>query len=156
MRPSGVTLSDLATGTHSFTVAARGVDGDEDATPASRQWAIPLNNTQLTHSAGWRRRSGSGYYLRSFSETSKRRASLSFRVEDAREVALVASRGPNFGTVQLFLGRSQVGQVNLASRTLKKRVLIPMATFGSARSGTLKLVVSSANKPVRIEGLGVR
>ncbi len=70
-------------------------------------------------------------------------------------VALVATKGPGHGTVKVLLGPTVLKTVSLAATRLSKRQVIAVATFPSARSGTLKVLVATSGKPVRIEGLGV-
>ena len=53
-----------------------------------------------------------------------------------------------------MLGQTLLKQVNLSSTTTKKKQVFEQRV-PSARSGTIKLVVATSGKPVRIEGLGV-
>ena len=53
-----------------------------------------------------------------------------------------------------MLGKTLLRQVNLSSTTTQKKQVFE-STFPAARSGTVKLVVATSGKPVKIEGLGV-
>jgi hypothetical protein len=45
--------------------------------------------------------------------------------------------------------------VDLASTTLVRSQVLPVAQFTTGRSGRVRVVVASADKTVRVEGLGV-
>ena len=72
-----------------------------------------------------------------------------------RKLSLVATKGVGHGTVKVYLGRTLYKTVSLNSTSLKKKQVIPIATWTSGRSGTVKILVYSSNKTVRIEGLAV-
>jgi hypothetical protein len=67
---------------------------------------------------------------------------------------LVATKAPGQGKVNIMLGKTLLRQVNLSSTTTQKKQVFE-STFPAARSGTVKLVVATSGKPVKIEGLGV-
>lgn len=148
-------LSGLAARTHTLAVWARDAAGDVDPSAATRTWTVPRNNTTLGHSSGWTKAKGSGYYLNTYSTTTRKGASLSTAVSGARRIALVATKGPGHGKVKVLLGSTVLKTVSLAATRLSKRQVIAVVTFPSGRSGTLKVVVATSGKPVRIEGLGV-
>jgi len=55
----------------------------------------------------------------------------------------------------VFLGNTLLKTVSLKSSALRKSQVIPVATFDTPRAGTVRIVVSSSDKTVRVEGLGV-
>ena len=152
---SSLGLSRLTAGSHVFTVAATDAAGNADASPASRTFSVPVNNTSLTHSSGWVKKTASGYYLNTYSETKTKGKTLTRSVTGMRKLSLVASKGVGHGTVRVYLGRTLYKTVSLSSTSLKKKQVIPIATWTSGRSGTVKILVYSSNKTVRIEGLAV-
>jgi hypothetical protein len=152
---SSVTFTELSQTTHSFTVAARDSQGDIDPSPTARTWTVPRSNTKLAHSSGWAKRTGSGYYLGTYSQTRSRGATLTANVSGARRLALVATRGEGFGTVKVYLGSTLLKKISLAASTTRKRQLISIASFSRARTGKVRIVVTSSSKTLRIEGLGV-
>jgi hypothetical protein len=147
-------LTGLVAGTHVFKAWATDGAGFADPTAATRAFTVPVNNTALTASSGWTKKTGSGYFRNTYSTTTKQGATLSTPVSDALRVALVATKAPGQGKVNIMLGKTLLKQVNLSSTTTKKKQVFEQE-FASATSGTIKLVVATSGKPVKIEGLGV-
>ena len=147
-------LSGLSARTHVVRAWATDGSGLADPTAAERTFTVPVNNTALTHSAGWTKKTGTGYFRNTYSTSSKQGAALSTRVTDALRVALVATKAPGQGKVNIMLGQTVLKQVNLSSTTTQKKQVFEHE-FASAKSGTIKLVVATSGKPVKIEGLGV-
>jgi len=148
-------LTSLTGRTHVFRVWSRDGSGTPDPSAATRAFTVPRNNTALTHSPGhWTRKTASGYFLNSYSTTTRKGASLTTRVADAQKLALVATKGPGFGKVNVMLGQTRLAQVNLAATRLQKKRLIAVPVTAPV-TGTVKVVVVTAGKQVRIEGLGV-
>jgi hypothetical protein len=154
--PDGsLSLTDLSRTTHSVTGVATDGRGNADATPVVRSWTVPLNNTQLNHGTGWSKKSASGTYLGTYSQATRKGATLSRNVTGARKVALVATKGVDYGKVQVFAGTQLLKTVNLAASRRQTKQLVPVTTFASPFTGKLKVVVSTSGKTVRIEGFGV-
>jgi len=153
---SSAVMSRLRQSTHRFTIAARSADGVLDPSPATRVWTVPRNNTALAHSTGWRKVTAGGYFLDTFSATRKRGARLSAKATETTRIALVATTAPGHGTVKVYIGSTLLRQVSLRSDRLTKKRVISVASFGDApRTGSVTVVVVSADKPVRIEGLAL-
>lgn len=148
-------LTRLAATTHTLSVWARDRAGDADPTAATRTWTVPRDDRALTRSTGWKQVRSSGYYLNTYSTATRKGASLTTKVAGARRLALVASLGPGFGKVTVFLGAKKLRTVNLSASRLRTRQVLPVATFPTAAGGKLRVVVATSGKPVRIEGLGV-
>jgi len=148
-------LRHLAAGTHTVTATAS-LDGQADATPARRTFTRPVNDQDLRHSRAWHERTGKrGYFLRSFSQARRHGATLRTRARHIEKIALVATRGPGFGTVKVYLGKQLLRRVSLSARTLRKRRIIQIARFDHHRRGLVRVVVVSHRKVVRVEGLGL-
>jgi hypothetical protein len=151
---SSTTLA-FAAGTHTFAVQGTDSLGNEDPTAATRTFTLPVNNSDLSASKGWKKGKGAGYFLKTFSVTTKKGATLTRSATGIKRVALVASKGKGYGTVNVYLGKKLLKKVSLAAKTTKKSKVINVASFTTATSGKLKLVVTSQNKKVVIEGLGI-
>jgi hypothetical protein len=152
---TALALTGLSQASHQFTVAATDAAGNADLTPASRIFTVPRNNTTLTHSTGWVKKTASGYYLNTYSETKTKGKTLTKSVTGMRKLSLVATKGVGYGTVRVYLGRTLLKTVSLNATSLKKKQVIPIGSWTSGRAGTVKILVYSTNKTVRIEGLGV-
>lgn len=153
---SAVRTTRLGAGTHVFTVAAVSeTTGAADATPARRTWTVPRNNTTLRHGSGWVKRRGPGRYLNTFSRAAERRATLTTRVGNARALALVVTSGPGHGRVAVYAGSTLLARVSLSAPHLRNRRVVRVRGLSRPFSGRVRVVVSSAGKPVHVEGLGV-
>jgi hypothetical protein len=149
------TGTGITPGTHRFTVAARDTGGNEDATPAQRTWTLPMDDIVLAHGPGWQLRSSADAYLGTYSQATRRGATLSKRVAGARKIALVASRGPGHGTVNVYAGSRLLRTVRLAAPTLLTKQVVPITNFATPTNASIRIMVTSRGKPVRIEGFGV-
>lgn len=129
--------------------------GTPDPSAATRTWTVPVNNTNLGHSKGWTKKTGSRYYLGSYSTTKAKGATLSKSRSGLRRVALVATKGPGFGKVNVYLGTTLLKRIDLSASRLAKRQLLSVASFSTVKSGTVRARVVSSGKPVRIEGLAL-
>jgi hypothetical protein len=69
-------------------------------------------------------------------------------------VGIVATRGPGMGTVAIYVGTTQIGTISLSATTIHYRslILLPPITY---RTGTVRIKVISAGKPVQIDGIAV-
>jgi hypothetical protein len=56
--------------------------------------------------------------------------------------------------VKVFFGSRLLKKVSLVSAVTRKRVVIPVKTFGSRRAGRVRIKIVSSGKPVLIDGLG--
>jgi hypothetical protein len=144
--PNGSTVCFTATATDNL--GATSSSSDEECT------AIPANNTSFTHKKKWSKKTASGHYLNTFSTTKKKGAALHLNVR-AKRLALVATKCNGCGTVKVSLGNQLLKTIKLNANTTQKKQFIGVKTFGSVKSGTVKIVVASRGKPVKIEGLGV-
>jgi bacillolysin len=144
--PNGATVCFTATATDNL--GATSSPSDEECT------AVPANNTSFAHKKRWSKKTASGHYLNSFSTTKRKGAALHLNVR-VKRLALVATKCNGCGTVKVLLGNQLLKKINLNASTTKKKRFISVKTFGSVRSGTVKIVVASRGKTVKIEGLGV-
>lgn len=147
----------LKPGRHTFKVRAM-ANNTQDFTPATRRFNVPFDDRALRSVKAWKRAKQKGHFRNSVSITRVEGAALVTRKpQKFRRVVLVADKGRGFGTVQVFRGKQLLREVNLhAKKKLVKRKVIPVKRFtGKLRSGRIRVVVTSAGKPVRIDGIGV-
>ena len=155
-RPCGVGSATVGfpAGTHTFEVQATDVVGNKDATPAARTSTRPLNNTDLSHK-GFTKAKGSGYFLKTYSVSKRKGAALSTYAAEVKRLALVVTKGKGFGVVKVYLGKKLLKKVSLAARTTRKKQVVNVASFSTARKGKVRVVVASSGKKVVVEGLGI-
>jgi hypothetical protein len=142
----GSTACFSATGTDNF--GATSVESSQKCT------AVPVNNVTFNHK-GWTKKRAKGYFLNTFSIASKRGSTLVLKGVRAKRLALVATKCKGCGAVKVMRGSKVLKKVRLSAARWRKKQLIGIATFNKVTKGTIKIVVTSRGKPVRIEGLGV-
>jgi hypothetical protein len=142
-------------GTHVFGVAARSPSGDLDPTPATRVFASPFNDGQLTRGTrGWKRVKDKASYRGAYLLTRSKGQVLTRRATGITKVALVAHIGPGLGRVEVLLNGKRLKVVDLSSPKLTKKVLIKVIGLKGRRSGTFSIRTLD-DKPVRIDGFGL-
>lgn len=149
-----VSLTTLSTGMHRFAVAAISPSGVADRTPATRLFSVALSATSLERDRGWALRKDAKSHRGVYLVTRKAGLELRYTVKRTTRVALVATTGPGFGRVAVFIGNRRIGRVSLDSAERERRVLFAIQRFSPPRNGTISIRTLDA-KPVRIEGLGV-
>lgn len=152
--PSGASVG-FSAGTHTLTASAEDAVGNEDPTPASRTFTMPRDDRDLTRSSGWKQGKGTGYFLNTFTSTTKKGASLRTSAASVRSIALVVTKGRGHGVVKVYLGATLLKKVSLAADTTRKKQLVTIASFPTARTGRVTVLVASRNKQVVVEGLGI-
>ncbi|MDX6372741.1 MAG: hypothetical protein QOD98_1729, partial [Nocardioidaceae bacterium] len=159
---SPATLSGLAAKTHVFSVFATDRAGNADETPASRTFTVPMDDAALASTHGtWVRSSSAGAFSGTVSTSKKKGSMLSTSVTGATSLALIASTGKKGGTVKVFLNGVLLKSISLKGPAASE-VLIPVATFASAQTGTVTIVNDTKKakkkkkqKSVVVDGLGV-
>ncbi len=147
-------VTGLSAGTHVATAAARDAAGNSDATPASRTWTVPHRAADLQRDRAWSLRRSAAAYGGGYLQATRKGATLSLRVADARQLALVVSRGRGHGSVHVYAGKRRLDTVRLVSRTARTRQLVRLPALEQPFTGTVRVVVATADRPVRVEGLG--
>ncbi len=140
-----------------YCFSARATDQQPKTGPwgAETCTAIPLDDRSLKATGSWSRKSGAGTYLGTFTVSSRRGDVLVARNLRASDLALVVTECSGCGSVRVLWNGVSLGTFSLGATVTKRSVVIPVASFGAARTGNLTVVVASANKPVKIEGLGI-
>lgn len=144
-------------GDHKLSVRAVS-NGTVDPTPQVVRWATPYDDRQLTaEGAGWTRvYSNKAYYNKSALTTTTAGATLTRPSVSAKRLALVASRCPGCGVVDIYYGDARVRRISLAADTTKDQVVIQIGTWDTLQpAATVRVVVVGSGKEVRIDGLAV-
>jgi hypothetical protein len=109
----------------------------------------------LKHRGHWAKRKGGGYFLGAFSVTSTQGANLVLPNVRAKRLAIVVTRCPGCGTIKVFFRNKLLRKIRLRAGAIRKRQIVDLAIFNAVRSGTLRALVTSSGRPVKIEGVGV-
>ena len=150
---AGATLIGLKAGTHTFSVAARDVAGNTDASPATRTFTVPVDDPKLKHKGDWKNKLASGAFGGDYSKSSTKGDKLTYAVHDVTRIVLVVGTGKKFGPVKVYLGKKFLKTIRLKGQH-HGMLIRTAATFNGPRSGKLRIVVDK-DKPVRIEGVAL-
>jgi hypothetical protein len=142
--------------TYCFSVRARDANGSVSAWTAETCTAIPLDDRSLARTASWVAGTGSAYYRSTYLRSYTYSAKLTRTGVVAKRIALLATTCSTCGTVKVYWGSTLLKTVSLYSKTTVTKKLIPVASFGSGRRGTLTIKVSSSGKKVIIDGVAIR
>jgi subtilisin-like proprotein convertase family protein len=125
-------------------------------TSAYKCTSVPVNNTDLTASAGWTQKTGTGFYKNTYSQSKTHGATLTLNGVIADQLAVIATKCPGCGVIDVLWGGIFLKRFNLNATTLLKKRILVIPAFGSPnQTNNLTISVASTNKPVRIEGVGV-
>lgn len=137
--------------TYCFQVRAQDTAGNF-ANSRQRCATVPLDDRKLA-GQGWTRAEGAGHFLGTVTTTTKQGRTLIRKGVHAKRLALVVHKTQNSGTVKVTFAGKVLGTFSLQGKA--KRRVVNLATFGSVRTGTVKVTVTSKGKPVIVDGLVV-
>ena len=155
-KATGATFVARPGRTYCFKATAR--DRAGNAAPGwspPRCFALPLDDRAFVRKGRWLQRvDAPNYFLETYLETVQRGASLR-RALVAKRIALLVTTCRGCGSVRVRWNGRVVKEIALgASRTRPSR-LVAIARFPAAERGVLRVEVTSAGRPVRIDALGV-
>jgi hypothetical protein len=142
--------------TYCFSVRAHDADGRISLWTSETCTAIPVDDRSLTRSGSWIAGTGTAYYRSTYLRSSSYGARLSRTGVVAKRIALLATLCATCGSVKVYWGSTLLKTISLYSSTTLNRKLITVATFTSARSGTLSIKISSTRKKVIVDGVAIR
>lgn len=130
-------------------------NGAAGAYSAAKCVTVPLDDTSLTKSTGWFRTTSSSYYVGSALTAAKKSASLTKGGIKAKQIGLLVRTCSTCGAVAVYIGATKIGTVSTRSSSGGYRKLIWLPASASLRSGTLKLLTTSASK-VFVDGVAIK
>jgi hypothetical protein len=139
-----------------FAVRARDGLGNVSAWSSTRCTGRPLDDAALRASAGWTRGTGTQHLDGTISSTTRNGATLTRANVQAKQVTLLATRCASCGTVEVFIGSTRIGRVDLTASTTRRQQVIALPVAPSVRSGTLTIRVTSSGKRVEIDAVAFR
>jgi len=150
---SGTNQTIAEGNTYCFTAAV--VDNSVVTWEASRQrcMATPVDDRTLTRSTGWTLKTGTGWFDGTYLSAMGTGHSVSLPAVQAMRVGVLVGKCGTCGSIKVYLGATLLKTVSLHAASLQKDVLIPIATFTSVRTGTMKIVTATAGKPDYIDGV---
>ncbi|GAA5148550.1 hypothetical protein GCM10023340_22520 [Nocardioides marinquilinus] len=150
-----VTYRNPAAGTQVFSVRATDAAGNADATPATRRFTVPVDDTGFAKQQGvWQRKTLGTAFRGSYLTTKRKGAWLTYRVTGATSLSLVVGTGPKQGRLEVLLGNQRLKAFGTSSATRKQPVVVKIASFGAPRSGVVR-VRTLGTTEVRVDGLAV-
>jgi hypothetical protein len=136
-----------------FSVRATNRAGQVGPWSSARCTARALDQTAGTVSRTWRLATSPKLYLGTAMTTTTRLSTWSLANVTTDRVGIVASRCATCGSVNIFVGRTLVGSIDLQAPTTSYRNLIMLPRF-TTRSGQLTIVVRSADgRTVQLDGV---
>ncbi len=142
--------------TYCFSVLARDTLGAPSSWAPETCTATPVDDRGLTRSSGWTTGTSASYYRSTYTRSSKYATILTRTGIVAKRIAIVATTCPTCGFAMVSWGSSLLKLINFYSPTTVTKQLITVATFSSARSGTLTIKLASSGKNVYIDGVAIR
>jgi hypothetical protein len=139
--------------TYCFVARSRDEAGNVSAWSAPRCTAVPMDDRGLKASAGWSAASGSKFYDRTITTTSKKGRTLTAKVR-AKTLSVVASTCTTCGKVGVYWDGKLLKSVSLAGKTAN-RVVVAITDFPTDRAGTVTLKTLKKGHKVAIDGLVV-
>lgn len=149
-------MQTLAAGDRTcWSVRTTDAIGHTSAWSAEACTGRPLDDRALSPATkGWSKGTGAAYYSGTFRKTTRRGASLTLDGVHASQLALVATTCPTCGKVRVKIGTQVLGTLSLKSPTKVRQQLFELPAF-DFRTEKVRLTVTSADKLVLIDGLGV-
>jgi hypothetical protein len=157
--PAGdATFSGSTGNTYCFSAEALApVPNSWGFTPTERCAAVPLDDRDapLVFSSGWSRLNGSGFFLNTYTKATTKGKSVTVPGAMAKRIYVMVEKCPTCGSIKIYWNSVLQHSYSLFAGSVKKKVYLLAASFGSAQTGNLKIVVSSSGKPVIIDALAV-
>ncbi len=148
-------LSNLPGGSYRLQVWAKDAAGNEDATPATRTFHVPVDDRALKRKSGtWKQGTASTAFRGTYRTIARKGGSLTLAVAGATSLALVVEKGPRYGTLEVFLGSKKLRTVKTAGSRVRPLQVVVLAKGTALLKGTLR-IVSTSNAQVRVDAVGV-
>ena len=100
----------------------------------------------------WKRKKFAAAYRGTYTQTSRANVALSYRVTDARRLALLVRTGHRYGRVKVYFRHALLSTVGTRGRGNTR--VVELAQFSRPRTGMVRIVTSSG-RTVKVDGLGV-
>lgn len=148
-------LSQLKPGDRRFTAAAIDLAGNRDTSPATTQFAVPLN-LLAAKGSGWRRVQGSSYFAGDYLEARKVGTQLVTKSLTMTELRLIAPAGPNLGVIDIQIGKGIHRKIKLNAPSYERfKVYVIRNEYAPKVTGriTIRVRALGGHKVARIDAL---
>jgi uncharacterized protein YjbI with pentapeptide repeats len=154
-KKSGSPFTGLAGNRYCFRGQATDVAGNTKPFVV-RCTTIPYDDRALTRGTGWTTVAANGWLASTATQTKQLGARLTLASKSVRQIGVIATTCATCGKVDVYIGAKKVGTINLKAATTTTRKLVTFPAFATNRTGTIKLIVATTGKLVKIDGLAVR
>jgi hypothetical protein len=155
----GLGIGSLPPGvTECFSYRARDLVGNVSEWTAPRCTSAMWDDKRATTSVrGWVRGTGDARYYDygTWTRATARGATLAGPVVTTRRIALLGTTCPTCGAVDVYVGSTRLGTLNLRG-PMKHRALVMLPARASAVHGQIRLVVRTSGLPVIVDAIGTR
>jgi hypothetical protein len=143
--------------TYCFRVLARDRAGNGGLFSPGRCGVVPVDDPMLAIAKGtWKRSTAAnGFYLNTSTSATARNAALESSPVVAKQLALVARTCPACGSVRVLWNGTVVKTISLQASPGTTKHVFKIPAFASLQSGTARIEVTTAGKPVNVDGLEV-
>lgn len=145
------TFTGLSGGNHVFTATAQDAAGNEDDSPATKQFVVPYN---LTRGRNWSKVAAPGYFGGDVMQTRQAGGQIKFRAQNVREFQLLAPAGNEYGKVRVRVGTGYWKTYDLSRPKAAKRHFYEVRDAASPLfSGPILVESLARGKTVRVDAL---
>lgn len=146
------TYSGLRGGDHVFTVTVKDAAGNQDDSPAQKQFVVPYN---LTQGRFWNRAKAGGYYGGDVMRTKRAGATIKFQARNIREFRILAPAAANLGKIRVRTGTGYWKTYDLSrGRPTKRRYIVVRDAASPLFTGRLLIEsLARGGKEVRVDAL---
>ena len=155
VKTKGASFPAVPGSTYCFSVRATDVAGNTSAWSAEQCTAIPVGVSSFVRNGGWLLFGANGYFTSHYVYSSIKGATLIVPRVVARSLALVASKCPGCGSVTVYWNGKALRTINVGYPFPAKRQIFPLVRFKAVQAGSVRIVLTSIGKRVKIEGLGI-
>ncbi|MFL5797322.1 MAG: GH25 family lysozyme [Actinomycetota bacterium] len=139
----------------SYCLAAKATDRwhNVSAWSGERCTTVPFDDHALMPSTGWTRVRGPGFFLGSALSTTTRWAVLTRDGLQAHRIRVLAETCPTCGQIRVRWNGRLIGTFDLVSHATLHRRLLGEMVLPAVQTGTLRIRVTTAHRPVVIDGV---
>ncbi len=138
--------------TYCYSAQTRDANNTLGVFSAEKCTTTPVDDRSMKAAKGFKRAQGGAHYLGTYTKATKKGATLKLVGVKASRIAILVSKAPKGGKIQVSFAGKRLGTYSLKGKG--NRVLIGAKSLGGLKTGNLVIkVVSKNGKVVRIDGV---